>query len=330
MLLSSSSSSTKGKGGCDVPWNERYRPRELSDVCGQTGIVDLFTSILEQHDQPMHLLFYGPPGTGKTSTILSFCREIYPPDKLTSCVLNINASYDCDIDMVRSKIKTFCKQSMSPFEHNGQRITYKFIVLDEADTLTLDAQNALRRCIEVYSYSTRFCFLCNYISNLIAPILSRCYIHHFRRLSEDAACGRLRLVAEREGVELGDETVLSRLYAECRGDLRKCITSLETLRYMNGPRLTADMVPSQMPPAAYWDALPTDVSLTVAAEQSRMRGVPCRELIRSFIVWACDRLTDEQLYRLGPIFSRMEKQLLLAQSTLPYHYTLLFWHRQFL
>jgi DNA polymerase III delta prime subunit len=316
-----------------LPWNEKYRPQKLTDVCGQTDVVQLFNKILE-FNQPMHLLLHGPPGTGKTSTITTFCHQIYDKKSYEQCVLNINASYERGIEMVRAKIKPFCKKSMHPFQYNGHTITYKFIILDEADTLTVDAQNALRRCIEMYSYNTRFCFLCNYISNIISPITSRCLTHQFKRVEKQCATQRLHDIAEKEGVlNVCSDDCIAKLYDVCRGDMRHCISSLEQLKgldesvedthaFLND--IYNDTVPSQ-----YWgDAISHHVSEHVAL--LRNSGKSCRLFIRQFINWVCERsIPTSHLYDIYTRVSCMEKQLLYISDTEPVLYQLAFWFNQY-
>ena len=156
-----------------LPWVEKYRPTNLDEVYGQTEIVTILHKFISENKLP-HLLFYGPPGTGKTSTIVALAREIYGKN-YSNMVLELNASDDRGIDVVRNQIKEFA--STRQIFSKG----FKLIILDEADAMTNAAQNALRRIIEKYTKNTRFCILANYSHKLTPALLSRCT--RFRRIT---------------------------------------------------------------------------------------------------------------------------------------------------
>jgi len=306
-----------------LPWNEKYRPQTLNDVCGQHDIIELFTKILE-HNQPMHLLMYGPPGTGKTSTIMSFCHQIYDTHMFNHCVLNINASYDRGIDMVRTKIKPFCKKSMHPFKYNDHTINYKFIILDEADTLTPDAQNALRRCIEMYSYNTRFCFLCNYISNIVSPIISRCFTHQFKRIAKESAIKRLQYIIQNENMKHLTSDYISQLYDGCRGDMRLCISSLEQIYTFKNSSLENTIFLKEITNDNYQQYWNVNISYTLFEHVALLRntGISCRLLMKQFIKWMLLNLKAEQIYEMYLDLSCIEKKLLHITTTEPILYKL--------
>ena len=296
----------------DSPWVEKYRPTKLDEVKGQDNVIQLFHEMLSSN-RPMHFLFYGPPGTGKTSTILSLCQELYDGRPRDQYVLDINASYDCGIDMVRNKIKPFCKRSTAPFEHNGNTIDYKFVILDEADTLTKDAQSALRRCIEIYSYNTRFCFLCNYVSTVIAPILSRCCVCHFKPVAQPDAKQFLASVCSREHVEVSTEC-LELVHTAHRGDLRGCLTTLQAVHAMYG-RITPEYLKEHLfhVPDTLWQIIVDAGShkeLIRLVDALFADGYSVRRLLQSLVPWLLKNAHDCQAHRLGPMVSRLERQAL--------------------
>lgn len=139
-----------------------------------------------------HLLFYGPPGTGKTSTILACAKQLYTPVQFKSMVLELNASDDRGIGIVRGQILNFASTRTI---FSG---TFKLIILDEADAMTNDAQNALRRIIEKYTENVRFCVICNYLSKIIPAVQSRCTRFRFAPLTPEQILPRLDKIVELE------------------------------------------------------------------------------------------------------------------------------------
>ncbi|CAB3402006.1 unnamed protein product [Caenorhabditis bovis] len=186
-------------------WTEKYRPKTLQDVAHQEEVVTMLQGALKGKDLP-HLLFYGPPGTGKTSAALAFCHELYPKSIFKDRVLELNASDERGIAVVRQKI----------------------VILDEVDAMTRDAQSAMRRVIEDCSKTTRFILICNYVSRLIAPIVSRCAKFRFKPLPAEIQVGRLRTICESEGSPMSDED-LKTVMQSSEGDLRRAVCMLQSL-----------------------------------------------------------------------------------------------------
>ena len=171
---------------------------------------------------------YGPPGTGKTSTVLALTKDLFGIDFYRSRVLELNASDERGIAVVREKVKKFAQRKIAA--HPGGRSVpqLQFVILDEADSMTTDAQAALRRIIENYSDTTRFCIICNYISKIIDPLASRCVKFRFAPIAVDAQRERLLNICQAEEVNLQSEAVIDKLIHLTEGDLRRSINMLQT------------------------------------------------------------------------------------------------------
>lgn len=214
-----------------TPWVEKYRPKKLDDVASQGHAVKVLKKTLELANLP-HMLFYGPPGTGKTSTVLALAKQLYGPKLYKLRVLELNASDERGISIVRQKIKNFARLTVSNPSPEDLRDypcpPYKIIILDEADSMTNDAQSALRRTMENYSLVTRFCLICNYITRIIDPLASRCSKFRFRALDSENALQRLQYIVNEENVPLEGDSVLEEIIKVSGGDLRKAITYLQS------------------------------------------------------------------------------------------------------
>ena len=227
-----------------VPWIEKYRPNKIEDVSHQVEVVQALKMSVENGKVP-HLLMYGPPGTGKTSTVLALAKDLFGADFYRSRVLELNASDERGILVVREKIKKFAQRKISRHPDGRDVPQLQFIILDEADSMTIDAQAALRRIIEAYSATTRFCIICNYISKIIDPLASRCVKFRFSPISEVAQKERLLSICEIEGVKIESEKVIDKLIHVTEGDLRRSINTLQTCAsFKNEEGLTEAQVDS--------------------------------------------------------------------------------------
>ena len=214
-----------------IPWVERYRPKKLNDLTQDSKLLDLLTNVVKTGEMP-HFLFYGYSGTGKTSAILAMGREIFK-EFFSSRVIEFNASDDRGINAVREKITNEAKKYVSEtVSADGTKIPpYKIIILDEADSMTDEAQDALRVIIEQYSTVTRFCFICNYISKITDAIKSRCSAVYFKKLSLNCMLDKLNDIANNERMNLPDQ-ILNTIIEVSNGDMRKAIMLLQNVKYL--------------------------------------------------------------------------------------------------
>lgn len=186
------------------------------------------------------MLFYGPPGTGKTSTILALAKSLFGPALYRTRILELNASDERGISIVREKIKDFARTQLSQptgldaaYREQYPCPPFKIIILDEADSMTHDAQSALRRTMEQYSRITRFCLVCNYVTRIIEPLASRCSKFRFKMLDGVAAGDRLEEIAKAENLVL-ENGVVETLIKCSEGDLRRAITYMQSAARLVG------------------------------------------------------------------------------------------------
>lgn len=203
-----------------LPWVEKYRPKCLEDLISHEDIITTIKRFMDEDCLP-HLLFHGPPGTGKTSTILACARQLYKKNEFNSMVLELNASDDRGIGVVRNQILGFA--STRTIFKKG----FKLIILDEADAMTNDAQNALRRVMEKFTENTRFCLICNYLSKIIPAIRSRCTSFRFGPLSTQQMKPRIEHVITEEKLTVSEDG-MEALVTLAKGDMRKALNVLQS------------------------------------------------------------------------------------------------------
>lgn len=193
-------------------WTEKYRPKSFADVKGQDEIVNRVRAFVEQKNMP-HLLFAGPAGVGKTTLSLVVAKTLFT-DAWSQNFLELNASNERGIDVVRVKVKDFART------RTIGDVPFKIIYLDECDALTKDAQHALRRTMESYTGTCRFILSCNYSSKIIDPIQSRCTIFRFKPLPKENVFEIIEKIASEEGLKI-DQKAKEALYLVSEGDCRR-------------------------------------------------------------------------------------------------------------
>lgn len=204
----------------NLPWVEKYRPNKLDDLISQKEIVGTIQKFMAEDRLP-HLLFYGPPGVGKTSTILACAKQMFKTQHFNSQVLELNASDDRGIGMVRDSVLTFA--STRTIFSSG----FKLVILDEADSMTKDAQNALRRIIERFTENTRFCLICNYLNKIIPALQSRCTKFRFSPLKLELIKPRLEYVIANEEITVTEDGMQAVIQLS-GGDMRKALNILQS------------------------------------------------------------------------------------------------------
>jgi len=171
-------------------WAEKYRPKTLDDMVNQKEIVERLKSFVRSRNVP-HCIFAGPPGTGKTTAALCVARDLYG-DTYRERIMELNASDARGINMVRETVKTFARV------RSIGETPFKIMILDEADNMTSDAQQALRRTMERYTETCRFILIANYSGKIIEPIQSRCAPFRFTYLPREEQDGYLTLILKRK------------------------------------------------------------------------------------------------------------------------------------
>lgn len=199
---------------------EKYRPVYLDDVVGNTETIERLKIIAKDGNMP-HMIISGMPGIGKTTSILCLARQLLG-DSYKEAVLELNASDERGIDVVRNRIKGFAQKKVTL--PAGRQ---KLVILDEADSMTSGAQQALRRTMEIYSATTRFAFACNQSNKIIEPLQSRCAILRYARLTDAQVVRRIMQICEAEKVQYSDDGIAALIFS-AEGDMRQAINNLQS------------------------------------------------------------------------------------------------------
>jgi replication factor C subunit 2/4 len=217
-------------------WVEKYRPENLQEISSQSGVIESLKNTLATKNIP-HLIFFGPSGCGKTSTILALGKELFGSN-YTERIIELNASDERGINVIRDKIKKYAKQSVKDIKDAPP---WKIIILDEADTMTSDSQFALRRIMEQYSKITRFCILCNYHNKIIDPLVSRCSLFRFKPIEPIYIIEKLSRICDGENLNCSNK-ILNKIVEISRGDLRKAINLLQKCANSFGDEINEELL----------------------------------------------------------------------------------------
>jgi len=262
---------------------EKYRPRFLDDVVNQEGIIKRLKQFVKDKSMP-HLIFAGPAGTGKTTSALAMVRELYGNKKAINITyLELNASDARGIDVIRTYIKDFAK-AKPPSD-----ISFKILILDEADNMTAPAQQALRRTMEKYTRNCRMILICNYSNKIIPPIQSRCVVFRFSSLRNEDIKKRLKFVANKEDISVSPDG-LNALVDVSKGDCRRAINYLQSCGTIS-KNIDQDVVfrvAGEVPPERIRDVLKTALkgqlqfSLKLLNDITREYGLSGISIIKNF------------------------------------------------
>ncbi|MCW4022907.1 MAG: replication factor C small subunit [archaeon] len=204
-------------------WAEKYRPKSLNNIINQKEIVDRLKSFAKAKNVP-HCIFAGPPGTGKTTAALCLARDLYG-DRYREYMMELNASDERGIKMVRETVKTFART------RSIGEIPFKILILDEADNMTSDAQQALRRTMERFTETCRFIMIANYSGKIIDPLQSRCAPFRFSYLSQVDQNRYLQNIIDKEDIKILDEGY-DAIFEVSQGDLRRATNTIQAAASM--------------------------------------------------------------------------------------------------
>jgi len=213
----------------NLPWIEKYRPKTLDDIMSHKNIKKTLTKFVNDKYLP-HLLFHGPSGTGKTSTINACAKEIFGKYK-DIMVMELNASDDRGIEVVRTKIKQFVSSSNNFYGETDEEKTsiFKLVILDEADAMTDEAQAILRQVVEKYTYNARFCLICNYIKKINPALQSRCTLFRFMPLDNKSIKQQIKNISKTENITITKDGI-NTIQKRSMGDMRKALNILQSVQ----------------------------------------------------------------------------------------------------
>ena len=253
-------------------WTEKYRPKKFEEIIGQEEILKRVKSLTNSMNIP-HLLFAGPPGTGKSTLALIVARELFGASWREN-FLELNASDERGIDVVRQKVKDFARTKAI-----GD-VPFKIIFLDEADALTREAQQALRRTMENFTSTCRFVLSCNYSSKIIDPIQSRCVVFRFRLLEKKDIKTIVTRISQNEGISVSPEA-FDTLYDASEGDCRRVINLLQATASIStniNPQLVNTII-SQAKPSDIKIVLDSALAGDFAGSREKLLDIMLKESV---------------------------------------------------
>ena len=211
----------------NLPWVEKYRPELINNIVSHAKILTILTNLINKNNFP-NVIFYGPPGTGKTTTILACAKQMYG-ESISNMVLELNGSDERGINVVREQINFFAQNNdMNADVFNINKKKQKLVILDEADSMTFDAQFALRSVIELSIKTTRFCLICNYSTKIIESLQSRCTVFRFPPIPDTNHIEHLNFIIQHEQINI-ESDVIERIVSISLGDMRRSISILQSL-----------------------------------------------------------------------------------------------------
>jgi len=270
-------------------WTEKYRPVTLDDMINQKEIVERLKSFVEAKNVP-HCIFAGPPGTGKTTAALCLAHDLYG-ENYREYLMELNASDERGINVVRETVKTFART------RSIGEVTFKILILDEADNMTADAQQALRRTMERYTETARFILIANYSGKIIEPIQSRCAPFRFTYLPKEDVVKRILYICEKENVKILEDGINAILEVS-EGDLRRTINILQAAASTGKP-IDAETVYSVVGRANPYDVREM-IKLAMNGDFAAARD-KLRELIQKYGLAGSDiiRQVHTEIFRLN-------------------------------
>lgn len=217
-----------------LPWVEKFRPQELEEIISNKAIVDTLKDYVKKEYLP-HLLICGPSGTGKTSVIVSCAKQLYGPS-FSVMTMHINASEERGIEVIRNKVKDFVMTK----NFGPKTIPFKLVILDEADAMTISAQGMLRRMIEDFTSTARFCLICNKLKNIDPAIQSRCTNFRFAPLNQKDVYKKMEQICKQQKIDYTKDG-LNMIIKVSNGDMRKVLNNLQSI-YMAYKNITYENV----------------------------------------------------------------------------------------